>query len=91
MLVLVDVALLGLPLQIGTVRNVGWIASFVIVICTIACVPLALVGAWDVVAVPWLITLVAACGATNGQELAARRQHAELMAALNEQQAGKEP
>ena len=86
MLVLVDVALLGLPFLIGTVRNVGWIASFVIVICTIACV-----GAWEVVAVPWLITLVAACGATSGRELAAKRQHAELMAALKQQQAGKEP
>ncbi len=62
-----------------------------IVICTIACVPLALIDAWDVVAVPWLITLVAACGATNGRELAAKRQHAELMAALKQQHAGKEP
>ena len=62
-----------------------------IVICTIACVPLALVGAWDVVAVPWLITLLAACGATNGRELAAERQHAESMAELKRQQAGKEP
>ena len=53
-----------------------------VLLCTFVVALTAVVGEWGLAAVPWVVALLAACGATNGRDLTAKKQHDELIATL---------
>lgn len=82
MLTLIGIGLAALPFLIACVRNVGFIASVLVLLLTVVIFLAAFSAGYALAAVPWLLALVFACCATGQRARDDKKRHAELMQAL---------